>query len=373
MPSIRLRCTSNTGESFDARGAVRGTVDAIGNLSAVVLNETTLPIEGISDDPLPTFTATIKNAASELVVATSDTDIEAEVKDGFGNLVDASYDVDNWTWTIDSDTSGGASFGSGANADDLTVGSSPGTVVIRATHNETEASATASISVVSAIVLTYVLEGLPAEVEPGEDYPMTARVLNADGSENEAYIPANWTFSITDGGANGSITGTDSDVLSVNSGASGSITVEALHSSSNTDSETVTVAEAVGGFPEILDPAGAEEILANQGDTTDFGAGWVEQLSWSDTDKLAVVSDGSSKFGSALQKNGFIGDSGWLDAYNRGSFVADHREIYVRYVFLLSSNWQQANSEVAFVYGRIDSGTFHKFELRLQKDRKSVV
>lgn len=374
MPGIRLTVVSDdNNERFEVRGAVRGTVDSIENLQAIVLEETPLSIGGLPEGPLPVFTATIKNAASELVVATSDTDIEAEVKDQFGNLVDATYDVDNWTWAIDSDTTGGASFGSGANADDLTVGSSPGTVVISATHIETDAVATATISVVSAIVLTYVLEGLPAEVETGESYPMTARVLNADGSENEAYIPANWTFSITAGGANGSITGTNSDVLSVNSGASGSITVEALHSSSNSDDETVTVIDAAGAFPEGLEPAGATEILANQGDTTNFGTGWVEELDWSDTGTLAVVSDGSSKFGSVLEKSASIGDSGWLDARNRGNNVANHREIYIRHVFLLSANWERATEEAVFQYGRKVPGEApDQFELILKPSTPGI-
>lgn len=356
MPTIRLKCVSDNDERFEIRGAVRGRIDAIANLTAAIIEEESLPIEGLPDGPLPTFTATILGLPDppELVQDAVESDLTAEVKDQDGNLVDIAYDPTRWTWAIVSDEGGGASFG-GVDGDDLTASSAPGTLVISATHTETGAVAQATISVVAAIVLTYVLEGLPAEVVETNDYPMTARVLNADGSENEAYNPANWTFSIDSGP--GSITGTNSDVLSIPSAVAPATTVvRATHTSTNFDTESVDVIAAAPTFPEVLEPAGMSVLLANEGDTTDFGTGWVPQQSWDDPNKLAVVADASSKYGNALEKRGFIGDSNWLDAYNRRNQGFGSLELYIRYVFRFASNWQRSSSEQVFWYGRFAPG-----------------
>lgn len=355
MPNIRLRCVSDNDEPFEARGAVSGSIpdNRIGNLSAAVINEEPLIIEGLADGPIPTYTATILGVPSppEFVTPGTLTTLSAEVRDQFDNLVDAVYTPANWTWAIVSDEGGGASFG-GVDGDDLTVGA-VGTLVFSATHTETGASTQASIEVVATVVLTPVLDDLPAQVVEGQDYQLSAHVENADGSVNEAYNPANWTFTITAGGTFASITGANSDVLSVNSATAGnSVTVQATHTTAGSDSGTTSIIAAGATFPEILEPSEMTVVLSNQGDTTDFGAGWVPQQSWNDTNKLAVVADGASKFGNALEKRGLIGDSGWLDAWNQGDFVADFREVYIRYVFLLASNWQRVGLENAFRYGR---------------------
>lgn len=363
MPSIRLRCVSDLNEKFEVRGAVQGALESIANLVAVVIVEEPLPIEGLPDGPLPTFTATMLGVPSppEAVQSTVISTLTAEVRDQDGNLVDATYTLANWTWAIVSDSGGGASF----TGDDLTVSSAPGTLVISATHNETGAPAMATISVVAAIVLTYVLEGLPAEVVEAQSYPMTARVLNSDGSVNEAYIPANWTFAIVSGP--GTITGANSDILTVDAAsAPATIVVSATHAGGSDDETVTVIAAPVGDFPEVLTQAGMTEILANQGDTVNFGAGWAPQQDWNDPNKLAVVADVDSKFGNALEKRGFIGDSIWLDAFNLANNVANHRELYIRYVFRLSSNWQRASEEDVFEYGRKVPGTSPtQFELKV--------
>lgn len=259
------------------------------------------------------------------------------------------YDPANWTWAIVSDSGGGPSF----TGDDLTVSSAPGTLVISATHNETGAPAMATISVVAAIVLTPVLEGLPAEVVQGEDYQLSAEVQNSDGSVNESYNPANWTFAVLSGPA--TFTGPNSDILSINAGsAPDSVSVQATHISEGTTAPATAGVIAPPGpdFPETLEPSNMVVVLANQGDTKNFGAGWTPQQSWGEASKLAVVADVDSKYGNALEKRSALGESNWLNAYNQGNFVANHREIYARYVFRLSSNWQRNAQETVFQYGR---------------------
>lgn len=103
MPNVRLFCRTNDNERFEADGATRGPVEEVGNLRAFVITQKPLPIRGLGEGPIPTFTATILGLPDppELEVNDVESDLTAEVRDQNGDLVDPTYDPTKWAWTID--------------------------------------------------------------------------------------------------------------------------------------------------------------------------------------------------------------------------------------------------------------------------------
>lgn len=360
MPTVLIRGNvAGSGEVFELRGFATQAVTSIFVEGAILGKETEVPITvaGETTPPPPVLSARIVGAPVSAQESTTITTLEAELVDEDNNVVEL-YDAANWTWAVDS---GGGSFG-GPDGDDLTLPSAPATVAISATHNTESLVATASISVVAAVTFSPDFFSLPSQIIEGQQSnPLRSRVLASDGSTAEE-IQTNWSYSIVSGP--GTIGGSiGNNVLNADPGSAGSsITVRATYigslnvSPATDDATTSVVAQPEpGDFPEVLEPAGMTQAVSLDGSTLNWGAGWNPSAGWSDTNRIEVVSDPLSKFGNAIEKRGFVGDtSGWLGALNVGQNVfGSWREVYVRYVWRLSSNWDYHSAgDKLFYWGR---------------------
>lgn len=213
-----------------------------------------------------------------------------------------------------------------------------------------------------------------ASVIEEESYDLRARVLNPDQTINTNYVASDWSWSIVTGGSFGSIGGANSDVLTLNAASAGnSITVRATYVGSETlnpttDDKTADIVVA-SAFSESLEPAGGTVIKSLNGSTLDWGSGFNPSPAWETGEpRIAVVSDANSKFGNAIEKRGFIDDtSGWLKALNVGNNIGSFREWYIRFVWLMSSNWQVhsgGNDKLFFFGARFGSESPTQFYVR---------
>lgn len=342
MPTVLVRGeVVDTLEVFELKGFTRRPIASVFVEESILGRETQIPIAGLgpgTEPPPPVLSAHIIGMPVQATELTTLTALEAELRDEDGNVIDP-YTPAEWTWSIDS---GGGSFG-GPNNDDLTLPAAPATVVVRATHTD-GLSTTEDVSVVAQATLTPELFNLPGSVIEGQTYDVRARLLNSDDTIAVNYTPSDWTFSVASGPA--SITGANGDVLSVNANsAGGSVTVRATYEGSEAvnpafdDSSASIVAQPQpGDFPDN-EPADMTPILFMDGSSKDPGAAFTQSTGWQDNNRIAVVSDPLSKYGNAIEKRFFEGDSsGWHGLFF-GS-IGLWRELYMRYVFMMSSNWQ---------------------------------
>lgn len=365
MPTVLIRgSVIATGQEFELRGfAIRPVTEVFVEESILGL-ETQVPISGIAGEtepPVPVLSARIVNAPVSAQESTTITTLEAELVDENLDVVEL-YDAANWTWAVDS---GGGSFG-GADNDELTLPAAPATVAISATHKTNSLVATAVISVVGTVVFTPDFYNLPAQLIEGQQTnPLRSRALNSDGTIAEE-IDANWSYSIVSGA--GSISGPiGNQVLVADPGsASTSITVRSTYTGSlnvspNTDDSTTNVISfSPGDFPNN-EPAGFTPIYQIDGSTKDFSTqsvvSWTQGSAWQDANRVSVVSDPDSKFGSAVEKRMFVGDeSGWNGIIHTSQAAPRYNELYIRLIMKFSSNWQyhSASSKIALVTARAD-------------------
>lgn len=355
MPKIIVRGNVvASGSQFQLEGFPRQAVTSVFVQEGIIERETEIQITGIPVDPPPELSAVILglplgNQAQELTTITT---LSAEVRDEEGTVVEL-YDPAEWTWAVGS---GGGSFG-GPNGDELTLPAAPASVEISATHDEQGLVDTATIAVVATVAFTPEFYNLPAQIIQGQQSnPLRSRVLDSDGSTVEE-VDTNWSYSIVSGP--GSISGPiGNQVLIANAGSAGqSITVRAtymgsLNVSPATDDQTTSVVQQPGpdDFPEVLQPAGHTVIESLDG-SSKIWAGWNQSDEWtSDNTRVEVVSDPLSKFGNAVEKRFFFGEAfgGWKGF--SGRHIGLWRELYVRLVFKMSSNFEWHSSGGKYLY-----------------------
>lgn len=357
MPKLRQSGVTGTGRVLTFEGTARHAVTSIAQILSVTGGrEIDLLIGTAPAPPVLNFTVQILGLNAQIAQNGSDTDLSANLFAN-GELVEA-YVAANWNWTIDDDGSGGASF----TGDDLTVGPNVGQVVIRATYdnnldpanpaNGTTQTATTNV-VAAPLTFTVVLTGLPASAVQDNTYTLGAERRDGTGQVIDS-DPANFTFTIITGGTFGSII--NGNQLQVNAGTAGnSITVRASHNVGGEVGDGTTNIIVQPTFSNN-EPAGFTPILIADGTTKDFSTGQPVAFTllsqgtrWLDDNAVAVVVDPASKNGSAIEKRWFVGDpTGWNGVVT--GRIGEWRELYFRFIFMLSDNWQYINSNSKVIF-----------------------
>lgn len=191
-------------------------------------------------------------------------------------------------------------------------------------------------------------------------YDLRSRVLNPDQTIHTPYAVNDWDFTLPSGGP-GAIVGPDDDILTIFPGvAPDSIEVRASYVGAETLSPSFQdkvfgIVASGGPFPEN-EPPDMDTILFLNG-SNKSPPGWNQGDAWQDNNRVAIVNDPDSKYGQAIEKRFFIGDqSGWHGLIHRQ--IGLWEELYFRFVFKLSQNWQYhggTNSKMVY-YNRSGGG-----------------
>lgn len=342
MGFITLRALLNSGETVRLHAWSDELVSSLNIDTSKLIIDDDVSIT-LSDNVVADliFTATVTGLDAQIVQSGSDTNIQASI---FANgAVVEPYTAANWNWTIDADTSGGASFG-GVDGDDLTVGPNVGSVTIRATYDHATDPAnpangttqTATCNVVAAVVNNLEIYGPPNDVVENTSYQLFTRSRNGVTNEVINEIEPGVAYVVDSGPA--TITGANSDILTVNASITPPVTITVSVSKVGFTPDTAQFnGVEPAAFPDNQ-PPGMTGIEAINGSTKLF-TGWTEDSAWLDNDRVSVVVDAASKFGNVVQKEFFVGDgTGWHGRtfHDIGTWT----EMYVRIVFLLSNNYQ---------------------------------
>lgn len=176
----------------------------------------------------------------------------------------------------------------------------------------------------------------------GQAYDLRPRTIDSNtGLVIENYIAANWDITVVEGDA--TITGVDSDVLTVGTDLGDTIRISALYTADTlvppaAEVTTTIVAPPSGSYPNN-EPADFDPLVLVDGSTTTWPGFTNSGADWNDPSRISTVVDETSKYGFVTRKKFFVGDeSGWhgFNAYNNPSRFD---EVYTRLVFTLSDNW----------------------------------
>lgn len=372
MPDIEVDVLTDATppEVVTLKGTTKLPITSMNVTSAVQLVEEDLLITGLGDEVIPViqYTAAVRNLDPQIVQNGTDSDIEFDLFAN-GELVE-DYDPDNWNLSIETDNSGGASFG-GPNDDDLTVGPNVGSVTIRATyasaidptHDGNGITVVATTNVVAAVTNLLELYGPPNEVIEDTSYQLFARSRDGVTMEVTNDPEPGVTYAVTAGPA--TITGTNSDILTVAADVVSppqTVTVTANKDGFTGDSVNYAAIEPPP-WPNN-EPPGMTPIEDDIDGSTKAFAGWTPDSSWNDNNRVVVVTDASAKFASsAIEKRFSSGDEGWNGQTFRN--FGGWTELYFRIVFLLSDNYQAGAGGALITYG--SPGGSRKFSIRLSQ------
>lgn len=104
----------------------------------------------------------------------------------------------------------------------------------------------------------------------------------------------------------------------------------------------------------LIDGSNTDFDYTGQGGS-DLGAGWSMNNKWLDITKILSTTSAGSRYPSVLRKNMFIGDSsGWNGVATIANFAATYEELYFRFIFRYSANWQiNGGGEKLFMFGEV--------------------
>lgn len=122
----------------------------------------------------------------------------------------------------------------------------------------------------------------------------------------------------------------------------------------DTFSQTVDIPGEPGPFPDN-EPSGFTMVTHVDCSSKIFTSGgtWFRNDDWNDPNRVVVVNDPESKFGTAIEKRFFVGDtSGWngITSLPASQFPGEFNEFYQRKVFKLSDNWQKHSAGEKYLF-----------------------
>lgn len=127
--------------------------------------------------------------------------------------------------------------------------------------------------------------------------------------------------------------------------------------------EEVATTTQTTGMGSENEPAGMTAIVFADGSSKYFDDGAFVGTAWDDDNRVSVVDAPDAKYGGkAIQKKFFVGDgSGWNGLHGKDNWPGSYRELYIRTVFKLSSNWDDHSGGQKLFYFGSEAGQPNDF------------